>query len=239
MVLYGKVALITGASRGIGKAIAKSFSAQGAQIAIGARTSIGYENVLSDLPYDVRGAKGFLLDVTKSDQVKDAVEEVITRFGRIDILVNCAGISINDTPTWQTTIQEWDKMMSVNLRGTFLCCSEVSKHMVERQSGVIINIGSSSGRGADDTFGPYTATKWGIIGYTTSLAKSLRPYGIRVNGINPGWVDTDMTRAIKPEGDPEWSTPEEIADVAVFLAAKAPRDMTGQFIDVFGSTSGP
>lgn len=239
MILEGKVALITGASRGIGKAIAKRFSSQGAQIAIGARTSTGYGNVLSDLPNDVSRAKGFLLDVTKSDQVKSAVEEVITEFGRIDILVNCAGIIINDTPTWQTTIQEWDEMMSVNLRGTFICCREVSPHMVERQNGIIINIGSSSGRGADDTFGPYTATKWGIIGYTTSLAKSLRPHGIRVNGINPGWVDTDMTRTINPEGDPDWSTPEEIADVAVFLASKAPRDMTGQFIDVFGSTSGP
>jgi len=239
MLLDGKVALITGASRGIGRSIAKRFSDDGAKIAVGSRTSHGYEKVISEMANKGIGAKGFLLDVTKSDQVRNAVKEVIEEFGKIDILVNCAGIIIYDTPTWQTTIEQWDEMMAVNLRGTFLCCREVSPHMVERQDGVIINIGSSSGRGADDTFGPYTATKWGVLGYTTSLAKSLRPYGIRVNGINPGWVDTDMTRPIKPEGDPDWSTPEEIADVSVFLAAKAPKDMTGQFVDVFGSMSGP
>jgi NAD(P)-dependent dehydrogenase (short-subunit alcohol dehydrogenase family) len=136
---------------------------------------------------------------------------------------------------WKTTIEEWDEMMRVNLRGMFLCSHAVVPHMVERKRGIIINIGSSSGRMADEDFGPYTATKWGVLGYTTSLARSLRPHGIRVNGINPGWVDTDMSRAFDPRGDPEWSTPEEIAEAALFLAARSPRDMTGQFLDIFGS----
>ena len=124
--------------------------------------------------------------------------------------------------------------MAVNLRGMFLCCRAVAPHMMERHRGIIINIGSSSGRMADDDYGPYTATKWGVVGYTVSLARSLRPHGVRVNGINPGWVDTDMARASNPQGSPDWSTPDEIAKTALFLAADAPRDMTGQFIDVFG-----
>ena len=88
---------------------------------------------------------------------------------------------------------------------------------------------------ADEEYGPYTACKSGVVGYTTSLARSLRPHGIRVNGINPGWVDTDMARAFDLKGDPEWSTPEEIAQTALYFAEQAPRDMTGQLIDVFGS----
>ena len=139
------------------------------------------------------------------------------------------------THTWETMVEDWDSVMNVNLRGTFLCCHAVIPHMMERGRGVIINIGSSSGRMADEEYGPYAASKWGVVGYTTSLARSIRPHGIRVNGINPGWVDTDMARVLEPEGNPEWSTPEEIAQSALFLAAQAPRDMTGQFIDVFGS----
>ena len=88
---------------------------------------------------------------------------------------------------------------------------------------------------ADDDLGPYTASKWGVAGYTTSLARSVRPHGIRVNGLNPGWVDTDMSRAFTPEGDAEWSTPMEISNAALYLATSAPRDMTGQFLDIFGS----
>ncbi len=88
---------------------------------------------------------------------------------------------------------------------------------------------------ADDDLGPYTASKWGVAGYTTSLARSVRPHGIRVNGLNPGWVDTDMSRAFIPEGDAEWSTPTEISNAALYLATDAPRDMTGQFLDIFGS----
>ena len=175
------------------------------------------------------------MDVTREDQVFAAVGQVLESWGQIDILVNSAGIILYNTPVWATTVEEWDGMMGVNLRGMFLCCHAVVPHMKERGTGVIINMGSSSGRMADEDFGPYAASKWGVVGYTASLARSLRPHGIRVNGINPGWVDTDMSRAFDPKGDPAWSTPEEIAQTALFLAAGAPRDMTGQFIDVFGS----
>ena len=180
-------------------------------------------------------ARPFALDVTRDDEVFKAVREVLANWGQIDILVNNAGVIMYNTPVWKTRVDEWDTMMEIDLGGVFICCHAVVPHIMERGRGVIINIGSSSGRMADADYGPYTAAKWGVVGYSTSLARSLRPHGIRVNGINPGWVDTDMSRAFDPKGDPEWSTPEEIAETALFLAARAPLDMTGQFIDVFGS----
>ena len=234
-MLTGQVALITGAGRGIGRAIALTFARNGARIAVTGRTRELRERVAAEIVASGGEALPFELDVTQDSEVVQAVAEVLSAWGRIDILVNNAGIIQYDSPVWSTTVEEWDAMMAVNLRGMFLCCRAVVPQMMERNQGVIINIGSSSGRMADHKYGPYTATKWGVMGYTVSLARSLRSHGIRVNGINPGWVDTDMSRAFDPRGDPEWSTPEEIAQTALFLAGQAPRDMTGQFIDVFGS----
>jgi 3-oxoacyl-[acyl-carrier protein] reductase len=239
MVLKDQVALITGASRGIGRGIAKRFAEEGAMVAVGARTPEGYDRVVNEITNAGGVATGFKLDVTNDQQVADVVQQIIATWGKINILVNSAGIMLYDTPTWTTTIEQWDEMMAINLRGTFLTCNAVAPHMVERRAGAIVNIGSSSARAADDDSGPYTTTKWAVVGYTSSLARSLRPHGVRVNGMNPGWVDSDMTRLVKPEGDPEWSTVEEIAGVALFLVAQSPRDMTGQFVDIFGGQPGP
>ena len=235
MDLTGRVALITGAGRGIGRAIALVFARDGARVAVTGRTKERRDRVAEEIVAGGGEALSFALDVTKADQVSDAMREVISAWGQIDILVNNAGVIIGNTPIWATTVEDWDTIMNVDLRGLFLCCHAVIPHMMERREGIIINLGSASGRRADESYGAYTAAKWGVVGYTISLARSLRPHGIRVNGINPGWVDTDMSRALNPAGDPQWSTPEEIAQAALFLATKAPRDMTGQFIDVFGS----
>lgn len=235
MLLQDQVALITGANRGLGRAIALALAREGACIAVTGRNHARCEPVVADIVAMGGNAQAFRLDVTQDDEVSAAVERVLSTWEHIDILVNCAGVIQYHTPVWATSVEEWDTMMQINLRGTFLCCHAVVPHMKDRGRGVIINIGSSSARMADDDLGPYTASKWGVVGYTTSLARSLRPHGIRVNGLNPGWVDTDMSRAFDPKGDPEWSTVEEIAQTALFLAAQAPRDMTGQFIDIFGS----
>ena len=235
MLLDDQVALITGAGRGIGRTIALAFAREGATIAVTGRTKKRRDQVAAEIIAQEGRAQPFAMDVTRDHEVSKAVSEVMSAWGKIDILVNSAGVILYDTPVWATTVEEWDAMMRVNLRGVFLCCNAVAPHMMQRERGTIINIGSSSGRMADEDYGPYTASKWGVVGYTASLARSLRPHGIRVNGINPGWVDTDMSRASNPKGDPEWSTPEEIGEVALFLAARAPRDMTGQFIDAFGS----
>lgn len=235
MLLKDQVALITGANRGIGRAIAMTFAAQGARIAVTGRAVERCQPVVDAIAALGGEAQPFRLDVTRDAEVFAAVQSVLSTWGQIDILVNSAGIIQYHTPVWATTVEEWDTMMQIDLRGTFICCHAVVPHMRERGRGIIVNIGSSSVRTADDDLGPYTAAKWGVVGYTISLARSLRPHGIRVNGINPGWVDTDMSRAFNTAGDPEWSTPEEIAQAALFLAAQAPRDMTGQFLDVFGS----
>ena len=235
MLLSGQVAVITGAGRGIGRSIALTFAGEGARVAVTGRTKERRDRVAAEITAAGGEARPFTLDVTKDVEVSEAIRQVLSTWGQIDILVNNSGVVVYNTPTWATTVDEWDSEMNVNLRGTFLCCHAVIPQMMERGRGIIINIGSSAARMPAEEGGPYTATKWGVVGYTASLARSIRPYGIRVNGINPGWVDTDMARAVEPEGDPEWSTPEEIAQVALFLAAQAPRDMTGQFIDVFGS----
>ena len=235
MDLSGQVALITGAGRGIGRSIAVEFAREGARIAVTGRTEARRERVAAEIVASGGEARAFALDVARDDQVVDAVGQVLSAWGQIDILVNNAGVFTFNTPVWSTTVEQWDAIMSVNLRGLFLCCHAVVPNMMTAGRGVIINIGSSSGRQAVGDNGPYTASKWGVVGYTASLARSLRPHGIRVNGINPGWVDTDMAREAEPAGGPEWSTPGEIAQAALFLAARAPRDMTGQFIDVFES----
>jgi NAD(P)-dependent dehydrogenase (short-subunit alcohol dehydrogenase family) len=235
ILLEGQVGFVTGAGRGIGRAIALAFAREGAKIAVTGRTKERRDQVAAEIVAEGGEARALALDVTIDTEVEEAVRDVLSAWGQIDILVNNTGVIVYNAPVCKTTVEEWDSMMSVNLRGMFLGCHAVIPHMMERKQGVIINIGSESGRRASEEYGPYSATKWGVVGYTTSLARSLRPHGIRVNGINPGWVDTDMSRASDPQGDPEWSTPEEIAQVALFLAAQAPRDLTGQFIDVFGS----
>ena len=234
-MLKNQIVLITGASRGIGRSIAELCAQQQAYVIVGARTQLGYERVVDAIIHQGGQAEGVLLDVTQEHQVAQAIQKVIDQHGHIDVLVNSAGIIQYHTPVWQTSIADWDQMMKVNLRGTFLCCHAVVPHMIRQKSGRIVNLGSSSARMADDDLGAYTASKWAVAGYTTSLARSVRTYGIRVNGLNPGWVDTDMSRAYDANGDEAWSTPEEIAHAALYLMTHAPRDMTGQFIDIFGS----
>ncbi len=235
MLLQDQVALITGANRGIGRAIALAFAQEGARVAVTGRDPVRCQPVVTEITAQGGTAQPFGLDVSQDTDVMAAVDRVLATWGRIDILVNSAGVIEYHTPVWETTIEGWDTTMQVNLRGTFLCCRAVIPHMRTQGRGTIINIASSAARMADDDLGAYTASKWGVVGYTTSLARSLRPHNIWVNGLNPGWVDTDMARAFAPHGDPEWSTPDEIAQAALFLATRAPRDMTGQFIDIFGS----
>lgn len=236
MLLQGQVALITGAGRGIGRSIALGFAQEGATVAVTGRTRERLDRVAAEIAASGGDARPYTMDVSRDSDVAEATGRILSEYGQIDILVNNAGIdSGGKTPVWAITLEQWDSIMNTNLRGMFLCCQAVIPSMMEKGRGVIINIGSSSGRRADDSYGPYAASKWGVVGYTASLAASLRPHGVRVNGINPGWVDTDMSRALDPKGSPEWSTPEEIADAALFLATAAPRDMTGQFIDVFSS----
>ena len=235
MLLEGDVALITGAGRGIGRAIALCFAREGARTVLTGRDMDRLERVAQEIRAAGGDVATFSLDVTRDDDAARVAEEVVGTWGRIDVLVNNAGVITYDTLVWATTMEQWDEVMNTNLRGMHLVCRAVIPHMMQRERGVIINIGSSSGRRPDSEYGAYATSKWGAVGYTASLAQSLRPHGIRVNGINPDWVDTDMARAYNPSRDPDWIAPEDVAQAALYLAAHAPGAMTGQFIDLFGN----
>ena len=233
MLLEGKVTLITGAGRGIGRAISLAFAREGAIVAVTGRDLVRLAQVVDEICAAGGVAEAFVLDVTREADAAGVAEEVVGKWDGIDVLVNNAGVITYDTPVWETTMAQWDEVMNTNLRGVHLVCRAVAPHMIRQGRGVIVNIGSSSGRQPDGDNGAYAASKWGVIGYTASLAQSLRPHGIRVNGINPDWVDTDMARAYYPEGNPDWITGEEVAQAALYLVAHAPKLMSGQFIDMF------
>ncbi|MDE2801500.1 MAG: SDR family NAD(P)-dependent oxidoreductase [Chloroflexota bacterium] len=233
-LLQDRIVVVTGAGRGIGRAIAVAFAREGAKTAVTGRDLDRLAPVVDEIRAAGGEAQAFELDVTREDDAVRVAEEVVGTWGRIDVLVNNAGVIHYGVPVWATTVEQWDDVMDTNLRGMFLVCRAVVPHMMRRERGVIINIGSSSGRVPEGDYGAYVASKYGVVGYTASLAHSLRPYGIQVNGINPDWVDTDMARAEMPEGGPDWITPEQMAEAALYLAARAPSLMTGQFIDMFG-----
>ncbi len=235
MLLEHKVALITGAGRGIGRAIALAFAREGARVVVTGRNMDQLARVVDEIHAGGGEAEAFTLDVTRQDDAHGVAKEVVGKWGWIDLLVNNAGVITYHTPVWETTMEQWDEVMNTNLRGMHLVCRAVIPQMMLREQGIIINIGSSSGRQPQGDYGAYVTSKWGVVGYTASLAHSLLPYGITVNGINPDWVDTDMARAYYPDGDPDWITGEEIAQAALYLAAHAPKLMTGQFMDLFSA----
>ncbi|MDE2778894.1 MAG: SDR family NAD(P)-dependent oxidoreductase [Chloroflexota bacterium] len=233
MLLQDQVALVTGAGRGIGRAIAMAFAREGARVAVTGRNLPNLARVVDDISSAGGCALAFSLDVTREDDASAVSREIVDRWGRLDLLVNNAGVITYDVPVWETAMEQWDYVMNTNLRGMHLVSRAVIPHMMRRGCGKIINIGSSSGRQVEGDNGAYNASKWGVVGYTASLARSLSSHGIQVNGINPGWVDTDMAREYHPDGDPAWITPDQVAQAALYLAAHAPALMTGQFIDMF------
>ena len=233
MNIQDKVALITGSGRGMGRAISLGLAKNGVRVALTGRNQSLLDKTAKEIEEAGGNAKTFLLDVTDDRQAESVAKEVYEEWGSIDILVNNAGVILYDKPVWETTLDDWYFIMDTNLKGTFLTCKAVLPYMMQKGEGYIINIGSSSGKEPDDEYGPYAASKWGVVGYTASLAKSLIGQGIIVNGINPTWVDTDMARAYIPEGDPDWVTQNEISDAVIYLLTKAPKAMTGKFIDIF------
>ena len=192
-VLEDKVALVTGAGTGIGRAIATDFASEGAIVAVTGRNIQRLEQVVSEIRLSGGQAIPWQMDVSDEVQVEDTVNQILGHWDRIDILVNNAAIIHHDTPVWRTSIKDWDEEMAINLRGTFLCCHFVVASMAERHEGVVINIGSSSGTIPEDMCGPYGATKWGVVGYTMSLAKSVRPRGVRVASVLMGLIQAGLT----------------------------------------------
>ncbi len=244
MRLEGKVALVTGAGRGIGHAISKLFAQEGAKVAINYSRS---EKEASSLAEDIekQGGETLLLkaDVSKSNEVKKMVKKTIEKFGRIDILVNNAGILI-PAAFPNCTEEIWDQTMDVNLKGAYLCSKEVAPIMQKQKKGKIINIASICGLAERSALGntAYVVSKAGVIGLTRSLAVNLGPT-INVNAICPGFTDTNMATSLGPERKKvaeeesilkRIGKPEEIANAALFLASDEADFITGEILTVSG-----
>ena len=248
LALDGKSALITGASRGIGKAIALRFAEEGCDIAINYVTEGGRDNAAeaADLAREIEalGRRGVCVeaDVTDLAAVEAMVAQVIATFGKLDILVNNAGIT-RDKTLGKLGKADWDAVLAVNLTGAFHCARAVVNHMRERRTGRIISLASVVGLMGNIGQTNYAASKAGLIGFTKSLAREVARRGITVNAIAPGFIDTEMTQAIPADALAQvveaipmerLGRPEEIAAAALFLASDEAGYVTGQVLSVNG-----
>lgn len=244
MKLKGEVALITGASRGIGRTIAKVFAQEGAKVAINYLTSEEKAASLADEIHKHGGEAQIIeADVAKAEQVKKMVHDIVSRFGTIDILVNNAGVWLVTT-FLSCTEEIWDKTMEVNLKGAYFCAKEVAPIMIAKKKGKIINMSSVAGLAENSAVRntPYVVSKTGIIGLTRSLAVSLGPY-IRVNAICPGVIESDMALSLPDEITQKQAEgsilkrigqPDEVAKAALFLASNDSSFITGEILTVSG-----
>jgi NAD(P)-dependent dehydrogenase (short-subunit alcohol dehydrogenase family) len=256
MKLAGQVAVVVGSARGIGEAIAHTFAAEGASLVL-----VDLEKMKPQLDEVVQsitqmGAKAITVvaDCTEDIQVNQVVDETMRRWGRIDVLVNSAGLRGPLVPVQDITEQEWDSVLAVNLKAVFLCCRGVLKVMMKQKSGSIVSISGTAGKEGMALRGSLCAAKWGLLGLTQTIAKEAGPYGIRANVICPGGMDEPDLRAMYAErakglgmefSDLEKSilelTPlrkyakhDEVAKAALFLASSDSSHTTGESLNVSG-----
>ena len=242
-LLEGKVAVITGGARGIGKAISLCYAKSGASIAF---TYIvedeNFKNTEKELASYGVEVKGYISDASNYEQSMKLVDDIIKDFGRIDVLVNNAGIT-RDGLLMRMSEEQWDLVIKVNLKSVFNLTKAVQKYMLKQHSGSIINMSSVVGVSGNAGQANYSASKAGIIGFTKSVAQELGSRNIRSNAIAPGFIITDMTGKLPEEVRQEWAnkiplrrggTPEDVANVALFLASDLSSYVTGQVIHVCG-----
>jgi NAD(P)-dependent dehydrogenase (short-subunit alcohol dehydrogenase family) len=249
-MLRGKVAIVTGAARGIGKATALAVARQGAQVAAVDIDAAGAQQTAAAVQQLGTAAVAGCIDVADPAQVNRMVEQVVAQLGRVDCLVNNAYISGGYAPVAETTDEVWNRVLAVNLTGYFNCARAAARVMIAQGGGAMVNLSSGAGlRGSISAGVQYSASKAGIIGLTKGLAADLAPQGIRVNCIAPGLIDTGLGASDRWSG---WTraeveryaqrdialgrvgAPEDIADVVVFLLSDAARFMTGEVIVVDG-----
>ena len=221
--LKDKVAMITGAGRGIGKAIALAYAEAGADIAVAARTLGQIEQTAEEIRRTGRRALAVQTDTSKRKDVNHLVQEVIDHFGRIDILVNNAGIMIK-APILEMKEEDWDRLFDISLKGYFLCAQAVGKRMVEQGKGIMINISSQYAYRVTPGMGAYSVVKTGVVMLTRVLARELGSHGIRVNAIAPGLIKTDFSK-------PSWSNPE----FSKQYGASVPMGRIGECEDIVGA----
>jgi 3-oxoacyl-[acyl-carrier protein] reductase len=242
-LLEGKVALITGASRGIGKAIAITFAQQGASVAF---TDMRRDEIMeaTELEIQALGVKaiGYASDASSFDDSERVVDEIAKEFGHIDILINNAGIT-RDNLLMRMAEADWDLVIKVNLKSVFNLTKAVQKYMLKQRSGSIINMSSVVGINGNAGQSNYSASKAGLIGFTKSVAQELGSRNIRCNAIAPGYIETEMTAKLSEEVRTQWAAqiplrrsgkPEDVAQACVFFASDLSAYVTGQVLSVCG-----
>lgn len=242
-LLDGKVALITGASKGIGRAIAAYFAQQGAQVAFTYLSSVEKGQQLEqELAASGTKVKGFRSDASVYAEAEKLVEDVVAEFGKLDILVNNAGIT-QDGLLMRMSEQQWDQVMAVNLKSVFNLTKAATKPMMRAKAGSIINMSSVVGVKGNAGQANYAASKAGIIGFTKSVALELGSRNIRCNAVAPGFIETEMTDALDAKQVDEWrkaiplrrgGTPDDVAKATAFLASDDSAYITGQVLQVDG-----
>lgn len=240
MRLEGKVALVTGGGRGLGEAICRTLAREGAHIAVGDINLADATRVSSAINQMGRKAVAIKADVSSEKEVKAMVARTIEAFGTIDMLINNAGISYQGSVA-EMSEETWDKVLDVNLKGPFLCSREVMPTFKQKRSGKIVNLGSLAGQVGGLVVGAnYAASKAGVICFTKSLAKELAPFGVNVNCIAPGVIDTEMTQPfpreemVKSIPFGKLGAPQDVADAVLFLVSQESKYITGQTISVNG-----
>ncbi len=238
--LNGKIAIVTGAAQGIGYAIAQRFAAEGGRVAI--------------LDVDLDGARraadeiggptiGVGADVARADEVDRAFAEVVDQFGGVHVLVNNAGIVGSDTPVRNLEEADWNRVLDINLKGTFLCSRAAVRYMIPQKAGVIVSLASISGKEGNANMAPYSVSKAGVICFTKTLAKEVLADGIRVNCVAPALIDTPILQGMEQERVDFLTSkiplgrlgrPEEVAATILFLASDESTFTTGQCFDVSG-----
>ena len=232
--LAGQVVIVTGASRGIGRAIALAFARQGCPVTLAGRDLARLCEVAGQIEKLGGASLVCPTDVTKIHQLRGMVDETVSKFGRIDILVNNAGVLILKKVI-DTTVEDWDLTLDTNLKAVFLAAKAVLPYMMEQKYGQIITVASIAGKRSGLMHGSYSAAKFGVLGFTEALASEVKEYNIRVNAVNPGMVDTDLFGDQFRENRTGWSQPEDIADAVLLLASGLAHDVTGTSLDVLGS----
>lgn len=243
-LLEGKTAIVTGAARGIGKAIAVKFAQEGANVAF---TDLRYDENAQATEKELQGlgvkAKMYASDASNYAETEKVVDEIVKEFGTVDILINNAGITM-DTLLMRMTEQQWDTVIGVNLKSVFNFTKAVQKTMLKNRSGSIVNLSSVVGVGGNAGQANYAASKAGIIGFTKSIAQELGSRNVRCNAVAPGFILTEMTDKLPENVRKQWEsqiplkrggTPDEVAKVVLFLASDLASYVSGQVLNICGA----